>query len=86
MIVPKADRAASLGRFHSQSRARVRKMFPGMGNIHVLELLGCYGAGKVEKFAEICAATVLAGEISLASAVVAGDWVEAHDKYGRNRK
>ena len=51
-----------------------------------LELLGCYGAGKVEKFAEICAATVLAGEISLASAVVAGDWVEAHDKYGRNRK
>ena len=38
MIVPKADRAASLGRFHSQSRARVRKMFPGMGNIHVLEL------------------------------------------------
>ena len=38
LIIPKADRAASLGRFHSQSRARVRKMFPGMGNIHVLEL------------------------------------------------
>ncbi len=51
-----------------------------------LELLGCYGAGKVEKFAEICAATVLAGEVSLAAAVVAGDWVSAHDQYGRNRK
>lgn len=50
-----------------------------------LELLGCYGAGKVEKFAEICAATALAGDISLAAAVVAGDWVEAHDKFGRNR-
>lgn len=50
-----------------------------------LELLGCYGAGKVAKFAEICAATALAGDISLASAIVAGDWVEAHDKFGRNR-
>ncbi|MEM9122879.1 MAG: hydroxymethylglutaryl-CoA reductase [Pseudomonadota bacterium] len=50
-----------------------------------LELLGCYGTGKVEKFAEICAATVLAGEVSLAAAVVHGDWVDAHDKYGRNR-
>lgn len=50
-----------------------------------LELLGCYGAGKVEKLAEICAGAVLAGDISLAAAVIAGDWVESHDKYGRNR-
>lgn len=50
-----------------------------------LELLGCYGKGKVEKLAEIMAATVLAGEVSLAAAVIAGDWVESHDKYGRNR-
>ncbi|WP_306252513.1 hydroxymethylglutaryl-CoA reductase [Parvularcula sp. IMCC14364] len=50
-----------------------------------LEMMDCYGKGKVERFAEICAATVLAGEISLAAAVVAGDWVESHDKYGRNR-
>lgn len=50
-----------------------------------LELLGCYGKGKVEKFAEICAGVVLAGEISLAAAIIAGDWVESHDKYGRNR-
>ncbi len=50
-----------------------------------LEMLGCYGKGKVEKFAEICAATVLAGEISLAAAVLHGDWVTSHDQYGRNR-
>ncbi|MCR9128974.1 MAG: hydroxymethylglutaryl-CoA reductase [Alphaproteobacteria bacterium] len=50
-----------------------------------LELLGCRGAGKVGRFIEICAATVLAGEISLAGAVVAGDWVESHEKLGRNR-
>lgn len=51
-----------------------------------LELLGCVGNGKALKFAEICAAVALAGELSLAAAVVAGDWVESHDKYGRNRK
>lgn len=50
-----------------------------------LEMLDCYGTGKVLKFAEICAATVLAGELSLAGAVVAGDWVESHDNLGRNR-
>jgi len=50
-----------------------------------LEIMDCYGTGKVEKFAEIVAGTVLAGEISLASAVVAGEWVESHDKHGRNR-
>lgn len=50
-----------------------------------LELLGCYGTGKVNKFAEIVAATVLAGDISLACAVIAGHWVSSHDKMGRNR-
>ncbi len=50
-----------------------------------LELLGCYGAGKVRKLAEIVAATVLCGEISLGSAVVAEEWVEAHERLGRNR-
>ncbi|HWK17529.1 MAG TPA: hydroxymethylglutaryl-CoA reductase [Solirubrobacteraceae bacterium] len=50
-----------------------------------LELLGCYGDGKVRKFAEIVAATVLCGELSLGSAVVAEEWVDAHDLYGRNR-
>ncbi len=50
-----------------------------------LELLGCYGAGKVHKLAEICAATVLAGDVSLTSAILAGDWVTSHDALGRNR-
>ncbi len=50
-----------------------------------LELLGCYGPGKVRKLAEIIAATVLCGEISLGSAVVAGEWVAAHERLGRNR-
>ncbi|MBC7171975.1 MAG: hydroxymethylglutaryl-CoA reductase [Polyangiaceae bacterium] len=50
-----------------------------------LDLIGCYGAGKADKLAEICAAVVLAGDISLTGAILAGDWVSAHDKYGRNR-
>jgi hydroxymethylglutaryl-CoA reductase (NADPH) len=50
-----------------------------------LELLDCYGKGKVRKFTEIVAATVLCGELSLGSAIVAEEWVEAHDLYGRNR-
>jgi hydroxymethylglutaryl-CoA reductase (NADPH) len=50
-----------------------------------LELLGCFGAGKVRKLAEIVAATVLCGELSLGSAIVAEEWVAAHDLYGRNR-
>jgi hydroxymethylglutaryl-CoA reductase (NADPH) len=50
-----------------------------------LEMLGCYGSGKVHKFAEVCAAVGLAGETSLSSAVLAGDWVSSHDQLGRNR-
>ena len=50
-----------------------------------LELLGCYGAGNVLKLAEIVAATALCGELSLGSAILAGEWVTAHDLLGRNR-
>ena len=50
-----------------------------------LDMLGCNGAGKVHKLAEIIGATVLAGEVSLMSAVLAGDWVTSHDALGRNR-
>lgn len=50
-----------------------------------LDSLGCYGQGKVNKFAEIVAATVLCGELSLSSAIVADEWVSSHDQYGRNR-
>ena len=50
-----------------------------------LELLGCYGKGKVNKLAEIIAGTVLAGELSLAAAISSTDWVSSHERYGRNR-
>jgi hydroxymethylglutaryl-CoA reductase (NADPH) len=50
-----------------------------------LELMGCNGKGKVLKLAEIIAATVLCGELSLGSAIVAEEWVKAHDLFGRNR-
>jgi hydroxymethylglutaryl-CoA reductase (NADPH) len=47
--------------------------------------MGCYGAGKVQKLAEICAGVVLAGDTSLTCAILAGDWVTSHDSLGRNR-
>jgi len=50
-----------------------------------LKMIGCDGPGKVYKLAEIIGATVLAGEVSLMSAVLAGDWVTSHDALGRNR-
>jgi hydroxymethylglutaryl-CoA reductase (NADPH) len=50
-----------------------------------LEILGCVGRGTVNKFAEIVAGVVLAGEISLGSAISSSDWVSSHEKYGRNR-
>lgn len=50
-----------------------------------LGILGCIGKGKVNKFAEIVAGTVLAGELSLASAISSLDWVSSHEQYGRNR-
>jgi hydroxymethylglutaryl-CoA reductase (NADPH) len=50
-----------------------------------LELLGCFGKGKVNKLAEIVAGVVLAGELSLASAISSLEWVSAHERYGRHR-
>jgi hydroxymethylglutaryl-CoA reductase (NADPH) len=50
-----------------------------------LEVLGCFGKGGVNKLAEIVAGVVLAGEISLGSAISSSDWVSSHEKYGRNR-
>lgn len=50
-----------------------------------LEVMGCWGRGKVHKLAEIVAAVALAGEISLGSAISSLDWVSSHEKYGRNR-
>jgi hydroxymethylglutaryl-CoA reductase (NADPH) len=50
-----------------------------------LNLLGCYGKDRVRKFAEIVAATVLCGELSLGTAVIADEWVSSHEQLGRNR-
>lgn len=50
-----------------------------------LEMLDCYGKDRVKKFAEIVAATVLCGELSLGTAVIADEWVSSHEQYGRNR-
>jgi hydroxymethylglutaryl-CoA reductase (NADPH) len=50
-----------------------------------LEMMDCYGKDKVKKFAEIVAATVLCGELSLGTAVIADEWVSSHERLGRNR-
>ena len=50
-----------------------------------LEMLGVQGKGGALKLAEIAAATLLAGEISMAAAIASGEFVRAHDLYGRNR-
>jgi hydroxymethylglutaryl-CoA reductase (NADPH) len=50
-----------------------------------LTMMGCHGAGKAKKFAEIVAAAVLGGEISMGAAITTGEFVAAHEHYGRNR-
>jgi hydroxymethylglutaryl-CoA reductase (NADPH) len=50
-----------------------------------LEMLGCAGAGGAPKLAEIAAATLLAGELSMGAALASGEFVAAHEAYGRNR-
>lgn len=50
-----------------------------------LALLGCAGSGNAARFAEIAAATALAGELSMAAAIATGEFVTAHEQYGRNR-
>jgi len=50
-----------------------------------LRVLGCQGTGKVCKLAEIIAGVVLAGEVSLGAAISSLEWVESHEKFGRNR-
>ena len=56
-----------------------------------LELMDCYGKGKAYKLLEIAAAVVVAGELSLVSAARTdresgtNEWVDAHEKLGRNK-
>jgi hydroxymethylglutaryl-CoA reductase (NADPH) len=48
-------------------------------------MLGCAGDGGAPRLAEIAAAAVLAGELSMGAAIATGEIVEAHETYGRNR-
>jgi hydroxymethylglutaryl-CoA reductase (NADPH) len=50
-----------------------------------LRMMGCVGPGTANKFAEIVAGVVLAGELSLGAAISSNDWVSSHEQYGRNR-
>lgn len=43
-----------------------------------LEIMGCHGGGKVNKFAELCAVASLANEISFWGSVCAQEWINAH--------
>ncbi|HWM89264.1 MAG TPA: hydroxymethylglutaryl-CoA reductase [Thermoanaerobaculia bacterium] len=50
-----------------------------------LEMLDCAGDGKAPKLAELAAALVLGGELSFGAAIASGEFVDAHETYGRNR-
>ncbi|MBK9401294.1 MAG: hydroxymethylglutaryl-CoA reductase [Bacteroidetes bacterium] len=50
-----------------------------------LELMDCYGVGNARKYAEICGALILAGELSIAAALSAGHFTSAHKKFGRKK-
>lgn len=50
-----------------------------------LDLLGCRGRGSANLLAEILAATVLAGDLSLMAAFCSHEFVSAHERLGRNR-
>jgi len=50
-----------------------------------LEILSCVGSGHAAKFAEIIAGTILAGELSMGSAIASKEFVQAHETLGRNR-
>lgn len=51
-----------------------------------LRLLGLAGAGHARAFAEVCAATALAGELSIIAALAAGNFTRAHEILARRRK
>ena len=48
-----------------------------------LAMLGCAGGGHARKFAEICAAVVLAGELAIIGAMASGQFASAHASGGR---
>lgn len=50
-----------------------------------LAMLGCVGSGKAPRLAEITAAMLLGGELSMGAALASGEFAAAHEAYGRNR-
>jgi len=48
-----------------------------------LSIMDCVGSGKAKKFAEICGALLLCGELSIAAAIAAGHFTSAHQNLGR---
>ena len=50
-----------------------------------LSMMDCHGRGKAPKLAEVIAATILGGEISMGAAIASREFVGAHERYGRNR-
>lgn len=50
-----------------------------------LAILSCEGPNRATKFAEIIASTLLAGELSIGAAIITGEFVGAHETFGRNR-
>jgi|SRR5579871_5059012 len=50
-----------------------------------LQMMDCFGKGKAAKLAEIVAGAVLGGEISMGAAIASQEFVNAHERYGRNR-
>lgn len=51
-----------------------------------LDILGLRGNGKAKAFAEVCAATALAGELSIIAALASGNFTRAHEILARRRK
>lgn len=50
-----------------------------------LEIMDCSGPDDVGKFAEICCAVALAGELSIGAAIAEGHFAAAHQVFGRKR-
>lgn len=50
-----------------------------------LALMGCAGAGKIGRFAQIVAAAAMSLDLSLLAAISVGHFAQAHQRMGRNR-
>jgi hydroxymethylglutaryl-CoA reductase (NADPH) len=50
-----------------------------------LNILGLKGAGKARAYAEVCAATCLAGDLSIIGALCAHEFASAHQKLARGK-